>query len=119
MASTRTLSDLSLGSDAKGKDAFLIPADAYVLRREIAAAAREDVTLPAGTERVLLQYDSQYPVYVWLKKSGDSDLVTPSGDVTDGTAPFMDPPGLVNLQVGTTLQFICAAAATIHIVCGG
>jgi hypothetical protein len=119
MAITRSVSSLSLGSDAYGKDAFLLPAAPYICRLEIAAATRQDFTVPAGTKRVIFQYDATSSVYVFLKKAGDDNLTTPSGDVTDGTAPFLNPVGLVDVDQGATLQFISASAAVVHVICAG
>lgn len=119
MATTRTVQDLSLGSDKQGNDAFLLPADAYICRLELSAATRKDFTVPAGTKRVIFAYEADEPVYVRCLYPGDSDLTAPSGDATDGTAPFLDPTGLIGVEEVQEIQFICAAAAVVHVVCAG
>lgn len=119
MATARTVSALSLGSDAQGNEAFLLPHNAYVCRLELVAATRKDFTIPAGVKRVIFAYEADEPVYVRCLVAGDSDLGTPSGDVTDGTAPFLDPTGFSGVEAVQEIQFICAAAAVVHIVCSG
>lgn len=118
MATTRSVQSLSLGSDAKGKDAFLLTANSYVVRLELAANTRKDWSVPAGVKRAIFQYEAAVPVYVRGLLAGDDNLTMPSGDVTNGTAPFMNPVGLI-IEGAQQVQFICAAAAVVHIVAAG
>lgn len=114
---TRSVTNLEIYRDSKAHDAGLLPKEPYIDRVELVAETRSDYTIPTGTRRVIFQYAVQDDVYVRVYT--DSNLTMPSGAVSTGEAPFVNPVGLGGLESGDVIQLISASAGAVHIICAG
>lgn len=114
---TRTVNEYrTLQRDEQGNPAYLLPAKPKIDRIELAAATRKDYTVTVGTKSVVLVYAGcTEPVFARVYTA--ANLAAPSGDVTDGEAPMIDPPGIWGLATGDVIQFISAATGAVHIYC--
>lgn len=114
---SRTIQNFRLGQDNESEVAYQLPKEPYVDRLELTAETRADYDIPSGTRSVILQYDAADPVFVRVYT--DANLTMPSGDVADGEAPMISPPGLTALEAGDQIQFISAGPGAVHIICLG
>lgn len=114
---TRSVAVFRLGQDFESEVAYLLPKEPRIDRVELTAETRSGYSIPSGTRSVILQYDAADPVFVRVYT--DTNLSMPSGAVSDGEAPFINPPGLSGLESGDRIDFISAGPGAVHIVCVG
>lgn len=114
----RSVQIFRLGQDVESEVAYLLPKEPHIDRVVLAKATRADYNIPSGTRQVIFQY-AGCTADVFVRVKTDSDLTTPSGAVSDGEAPFVNPTGLSGLEAGDLIQFISASSGAVHIICVG